>query len=150
MNSPTIRHADAADWQAIQDLLVQSRLPLDGAREHLENFMVAHDRSGLLACAGLELYPPVALLRSVAVAETHRGKGLGRSLTTRLISHAGNQGIQTLVLLTETAEAYFLKLGFKPVPRASLPPEVQDSAELRGACPASATAMVLSIGGHIR
>src|SRR5690606_15422959 len=121
MNSPTIRHADAADWPAIQDLLVQCKLPLEGAREHLQAFLVASDQSRLLACAGLELYPQVALLRSVAVATAHQGKGLGQALTLRLISHATSRGVQTLVLLTETAEAYFLKFGFKPVPRASLP-----------------------------
>ena len=145
MNDPIFRRALPEDWKAIRALLVASKLPPDGARRHLGSFVVAHDETGLLACGGLELYGSVALLRSVAVSERHRGKRLGQEIVMRLFTSALNEGVETLVLLTDTAETYFRRLGFRAVPRTGLPEAVLASAEFRGACPASATAMLMKL-----
>ena len=142
MNDPIFRRALPSDWRDIRSLLATSSLPLDGAQDHLDSFLVAHGQSGLLGCAGLELYGPVALLRSVAVAQAHRGRRLGQELLARLLSEASKEKVETVVLLTETAEPYFRKLGFNPVSRSDLPSAVAASAEFQGACPVSATAMV--------
>jgi amino-acid N-acetyltransferase len=124
---------------------MENKLPLDGAREHLRTFMVAHDESGLMACAGLELHPPAALVRSVAVRETHRGRRLDQELLVRLFAEALKERIEILVLLTQTAEPCFHKQGLRTVPRSRLPQEVGGSAEFRGACPESATAMMMNL-----
>jgi amino-acid N-acetyltransferase len=145
MNAPIFRRALPADWKAIRSLLAVNKLPLEGAREHLVSFVVVHDETGLLACGGLELYGSVALLRSVVVAEQHRGKLLGQEIVRRLFTSALDEGVETLVLLTDTAQTYFRRLGFKAVPRTELPTPVMNSAEFRGACPASATAMLMSL-----
>jgi amino-acid N-acetyltransferase len=63
----------------------------------------------------------------------------------RLFTSALNEGVETLVLLTDTAETYFRRLGFRAVPRTGLPEAVMASAEFRGACPASATAMLMKL-----
>ena len=145
MNEALFRRALPSDWEAVRTLLSENRLPLDGARDHLGTFIVVHDETGLIACGGLELYSPVALLRSLAVDKTHRGKRLGQELIKRLCAEALKEEVETLVLLTDTAESYFRKLGFRPVPRSDLPATVTESAEFRGACPASATAMVMTL-----
>lgn len=145
MNEPIFRRAVPSDWDAIRTLLTENKLPLDGARDHLGSFLIALDETGLLACGGLELYGPVALLRSVAVKEAQRGKRLGRKLLLRLLTEALKEKVVTLVLLTDTAETYFRKLGFRVVPRSDLPSAVTVSAEFTGACPASATAMVMDL-----
>jgi len=150
VNEPIYRRALPSDWKAIRTLITESKLPLDGARDHLGTFMIAHDESGLMACGGLELYGPVALLRSVAVKEAHRGKRLGQELLVRLYAEALKERIETLVLLTDTAESYFHKLGFKAVSRSDLPSAVTVSAEFQGACPASATAMMMTLGINAR
>jgi len=142
VNEPIFRKALPADWKAIRALLEANKLPLDGARDHLGCFVVAQHESGLVACGGLELYGSVALVRSVAVAEQHRGKGLGQDVAMRLCASALDEGVETLVLLTDTAESYFRRLGFKTVQRTELPEAIMVSAEFRGACPASATAML--------
>jgi len=49
--------------------------------------------------------------------------------------------MRALYLLTTTAEEYFPSFGFEKVERSSVPAELNDSAELKGACPASATVM---------
>ena len=59
-----------------------------------------------------------------------------------LFSSWGN-GITTVVLLTTTAEDYFPRFGFERTDRSVVPEEVRESAEFRGACPASATVMQL-------
>jgi hypothetical protein len=45
-------------------------------------------------------------------------------------------------LLTETAAEYFTRFGFAPVDRDRLPDSLGESAQLRGACPDSAQAML--------
>lgn len=148
MNQPIFRRALPADWKAIRSLLAANKLPLEGAREHLGSFVVVHDDTGLLACGGLERYGSVALLRSVAVAEQQRGRQLGHEVVMRLSASALNEGVETLVLLTDTAEFYFRRLGFKPVARTELPEVIMTSAEFQGACPASATAMLMSLSAN--
>lgn len=145
MNEALFRRALPSDWEAIRTLLSENKLPLDGAREHLGTFIVGYDETGLIACGGLELYSPVALLRSVAVNETHRRKQFGQELLVKLCAEALKEKVETLVLLTDTAESYFQKQGFRPVPRSDLPAAVTVSAEFRGACPTSATAMLMTL-----
>jgi len=135
------RQAVPNDWEAVRGLLVSCSLPLDGAQQHLADFLLAFEDSELAACGGLECYGDVALLRSVAVTPSHRGRGIGREACGRLMAKAKERNVRTLVLLTESAPFFFQKLGFEVVPRAILPEQVGVSEELRGACPASAIAM---------
>lgn len=123
-------------------LLRESDLPLAGVEEHFGSFLVARSEEGTLAgCVGLERYGDVGLLRSLAVAAPARGTGLGASLVERLLELARSNGITTLYLLTTTAESYFPRFGFERIAREESNPKLEDSAELRGACPASAVLM---------
>jgi len=135
------RQAVPNDWKAVRGLLASCSLPPDGAQEHIADFLLALEDGVLVACGGLECYDDVALLRSVAVAPSHRGRGLGRELCDRLLANAKARNIGTLVLLTESAQPFFENMGFEVVPRTTLPGQVSVSEELRGACPASAIAM---------
>lgn len=136
------RYATSEDWQDIRALLEQCDLPLDGAADHLENFLVAFDGERLVACAGLECHDEAALLRSVAVHPHYRGLGLARTLVAELLSSAVRRNMDSVALLTTTAVDYFPRLGFKIVARNSLPAGVTASAEFKGACPDTATAML--------
>ena len=142
-DAPVLRPAVAADWSDVEELLAAYRLPLEGARQHLDSFMVAEQHGRLLGCIGLERYGDAGLLRSCAVADTDRGGGIGALLTKALIDGARRAGVKQLVLLTTTAENYFARFGFVQISRDAIPAALQDSAEFRGACPASATAMQL-------
>lgn len=132
-------------WPQIKGLLSRLALPLDGAQAHLQHYQVIELGGELLAVAGLELHPPYALLRSVAVAPQHQGKGLGGQLTESLIQHAKTLGITDLYLLTTTAGKYFPRYGFKTIPRTEVPEPLRASAEFQGACPDSATVMHLPL-----
>lgn len=141
----TIRPATPNDWPMLAELLRTSALPLDGVEEHLGEFLVAELDGGIVGCAAVERYGAAGLLRSVAVAEAERGNGTGATLVRRCIAAASDAGIDTLVLLTTTAERYFPRFGFERIDRALVPMAVRESAEFRGACPASATTMLLRI-----
>jgi amino-acid N-acetyltransferase len=144
MSTYTYRHATADDWGAVSALLSKLNLPLEGAEAHLPHFLLAFDAENQLAgIAGMESYGEVGLLRSVAVAEP--GQGLGHLLVKRVVAEAERQGIRHIALLTTTAADFFPRFGFHPIPQSELPLVLQASAELQGACPATATAMILDL-----
>ena len=120
-------------------------LPLDGARDHLDHFIIG-EIDGELACTGgLEVYGADALLRSVVVTEEMRGRSCARQLLDRLMKNCIKLGVTRVYLLTTTAQSYFSRLDFAVVDRAQIPEAVGHSREFRGACPASATAMALQL-----
>ena len=98
-----------------------------------------------MGCATLELYGRVALLRSVAVARVFRGTGLGRRLTETALELSRHLDADEAYLLTETAELFFPRFGFRPIPRSEVARSVQRSVEFTVACPASARVTVLDL-----
>ena len=143
-----LRPAATTDLAAIERLLVASALPLDGVRDALPTFVVAEAAGEIVGVAGLELCGDCdALLRSVAVADAWRSRGVGRALVTCLLADAESCGLRALYLLTTTAERYFPSFGFREVSRADVPDDVRATAEFRSACPASAVVMARPIGG---
>lgn len=141
-----IRRAKEEDLDAICKLLEDAKLPLEGVAESINNFILAEGNGiQVVGAAGLETYERVALLRSVVVAPGWQGYGRGRALTGEMLSRARARNIDAVYLLTTTAENFFPSFGFAKVDRADVPEELQSSAELRGACPASATVMKLSL-----
>jgi N-acetylglutamate synthase-like GNAT family acetyltransferase len=140
-----VRRATALDRANVEALLVASHLPLDGVGEALSCFVVAESGERIVGVAGIEncgARGEHALLRSVAVADEWRGRGLGRELVGRAIALAEEHGTKALYLLTTTAESYFPSFGFSTIARDGVPDDVQATAEFQGACPASATAMM--------
>ncbi len=138
-------HAD--DFDAVLALLETSGLPGAGLRDHRDNLFVARidGRGDPIGSAAVELYGDFALLRSVAVASAHRGKGVGRCLTDAALLFARAHGVRQVYLLTETASAFFAGQGFEVVDRSEVPAAVHASAEFRGACPSTARAMARSL-----
>jgi len=138
-----LRQATSADWPDIEQLLAARGLPTAGARSHLGTFLVVAEGTTLMGCAGIERYGDSGLLRSVAVAESLAGCGLGTELVARSLDLARRLGLRSLFLFTTTAADYFPRFGFETIARDALPGSLTESEELRGACPASATAMRL-------
>jgi len=141
----TLRLASRSDEAAVESLLTASGLPLDGVHEALPCFVVAEHEGALVGVAGIEACGTAgehALLRSVAVAPEWRSRGLGRTLVTRTLAEAESRGVRALYLLTTTADKYFPNFGFSVTTRDTVPADVKETAEFKGACPASATVMV--------
>ncbi len=68
----------------------------------------------------------------------------GPVLPQRLSGKRAN-GIEALVLLTETAEAFFTRHGYLVIERESVPDEIKQSAEFQSLCPDSAICMTKSL-----
>jgi N-acetylglutamate synthase-like GNAT family acetyltransferase len=147
---PRVRPAAPADLPAVERLLTASGLPLDGVREALPAFVVAEAGADLVGVAGREVCCDNALLRSVAVADAWRSRGVGRTLVTHVIADAESRGIHALYLLTTTADRYFPSFGFRQVARDAVPADVRETAEFRSACPASATVMARPVARAVR
>jgi phosphinothricin acetyltransferase len=147
MSDVRIERANAADWEEVARLLELSKLPLAGAREHLASFRVAREGAAIVAVAGYEARGDAVLLRSFAVAPSHRGSRLGAMLLGRLESDAREAGARAAYLLTTTAGEYFIRHGFRRMPREDAPVALRESLEFRGACPASAVLLVKSLDG---
>ena len=144
-----IRPAGDSDLAAIEQLLNQNDLPLDGVREALSTFVVAEADGDLVGVAGLEICCDDALLRSVAVSPEWRSRGVGRALVTRAVSEAEARGLRALYLLTTTAEHYFPSFGFRKIERSEVPDAVRATREFTVACPASAAVMSRSLGAAL-
>jgi amino-acid N-acetyltransferase len=142
--APRLRAAVPSDLPRVFALLTENKLPLDGVDACLDCFVVAEHEGALVGVAATERCGEgqYALLRSVAVADAWKGKGLGRALVTRAIADAEARGAQALYLLTTTAEHYFPSFGFRQTARSAVPAAVQANVEFASACPASAVVMV--------
>ena len=128
---------------AVKQLLSESSLPIeDITAQHLQHFFGCGSGLELEGLVGLELYGEVALLRSLAVVSSRRGSGVGSGLAAHAERHARDQGVQSLYLLTTTAEAFFMRRGYARIPRDAAPTAIKSTKEFSGICPASSTFMV--------
>lgn len=137
-----IERATLDDGPRIAALLRTSGLPVEGLFDHLDTAFVARRAGRIVGSAALELYDDGALLRSVAVDGSVRGRGIGQRLTTAALELADALNAPAVFLLTTTADDFFPRFAFRRISREEVPPGVQQSIEFRSACPASATVMV--------
>ncbi|MEO8846313.1 MAG: GNAT family N-acetyltransferase [Kofleriaceae bacterium] len=92
----------------------------------------------LAGVIGMQACGEVALLRALAVEPAYRDRGLAAALCERVFVLAGERDIY---LLTESADAYFARLGFEPIDRATVPAAIRATAQFGALCPASARVM---------
>lgn len=147
MTQPSdIRRGTAADLQSVISLLGAAGLPTSDLASipHLDLWVIETNNS-LAGAVALERYGKDGLVRSLVVAPPFRNRGYGSQLVDRLELDAVRGGVQQLVLLTETAEAFFRRRGYVPVERTSVCPAVKQSAEFRSLCPASARCLSKSL-----
>lgn len=140
-----VRTARPEDLPAITHLLTTAGLPVEGVAEWLSHFVVAEAEARIAGVAGVEVHGSDGLLRSVAVSEEWRGRGLGAALTSEALASARKDGLRAVYLLTETAENYFPRHGFRRIERGEVPEPVTHSVEFRELCPASSVVMVTSV-----
>ena len=118
--SVSVRPARTADVGAIESLIepfVAQRILLGKDAvvlyESIQQFVVAEDASGtVVGCGALHvLWRDLGEIRTVAVAESNRGMGVGKTVLTALEAQARSLGLERLFCLTfETS--FFGRLGF--------------------------------------
>lgn len=146
--SPRRSAVEAAAFQdqgAIAALLTEAGLAIPGAEDAPVHFLVARAGTTLLGCAGYELHPGGALLRSVAVRGAARGAGIGRALVWGAIAEISARGAAEILLLSSGAAPFFEKLGFRRVDRASVSEALRSTAQFRSQQCASAVCLRLPI-----
>jgi amino-acid N-acetyltransferase len=131
-------------------ILEAAKLPTEDLRDEMLAHFVYVDSDGApQGVVGLELLGSEALLRSLAVESQARGLGLGKSLVEHAEKHAAAQGVQSLYLLTTTAEGFFKRLDYARVDRNAAPPTIQETREYASLCPASSAFMVKQLKGDL-
>jgi amino-acid N-acetyltransferase len=132
----------AADLPAVRNLLATAGLPFEDVHDHLDYYLVVWDGKRLVGVVGLEMHGGRGLLRSLAVDPASRGTGLGKALTKEIFSRADSNGVNTIGLLTTTAEKFFEKQGFTLIPREEIPEWIKESKEFKIYCPSTAVCML--------
>lgn len=138
----TLETAQPSDFATVLALLNRTGLPQEGVESRLSTTVVAREAGQVVGYAVLEIYGMVALLRSVAVDSDARGRGLGWQLVEEQLQEARRRGIQEVYVLTETAQHYFPRFGFRPIERSFIAPAIHASVEWTISCPQTAQAMV--------
>lgn len=89
--------------------------------EAIRDFIVVKDGDRLLGCGALHFYSPtLAEIRSLAVHESAKTKGVGRILVESLVREAEAYELDAVFAFTYVVE-FFGKVGFHEVERGALP-----------------------------
>jgi amino-acid N-acetyltransferase len=124
-------------------LLQSQGLPVsDITDHHLEHFFFMGSDGSPTGLVGVEIYGADALLRSLAVAETARTRGVGSALVKHAEGYAVSRHVNAIYLLTTTAETFFEQRGYRRVDRTQAPQAIQSTAEFAGLCPVSSAFML--------
>jgi amino-acid N-acetyltransferase len=147
MNDMPIADATPDDLAGIERLLEATGLSTAGTTGSLPEFVVAREHGRVVAAACLEPHGTVGLLRSVATAADARNRGLATRMVTVLLNRASARGYRAVYLLTDTAERYFARFGFRRLARAQVSPEVRQAGQFQSQTCASAVTMGLGLTG---
>ncbi len=142
----TIADGRPADLDDVHALLRRVGLSVEGVTQRImADFLIAREDGRLVAVAALEDHGTAGLLRSVAAAPERQNWGLARYLTNALVERARSRGHPAVYLLTNDAELYFKRYGFRPISREEVRPAVLASGQFQGESCASSTVMVLDL-----
>ena len=131
----------------VRELLSVSGLPSsDIDARACKNFLLAMtDNDELAGVVGLEKYKQSGLLRSLAVRSDARNSGLGKELVKHMEVNAMESGIESLYLLTTTAEDFFIRLNNSPTNRNTVPLDIAQTSEFSSLCPDTAACLWKSL-----
>lgn len=92
--------------------------------ESVQEFTVAVEGEEVVGCGALHiLWEDLAEVRTVAVSDTMRGKGVGHQILDAIIERAHNIGVQRIFCLTFETE-FFGRHGFEVIEGTPVDPEV--------------------------
>ncbi len=130
------------DLPGALDLLGRSALAQHGVAERWGHYFVVREDDGrVVGVAGLEVHGEHGLLRSLAVDGAYRGRGLAAALVGAVLDRAKLLELDSVHLLTTTAQDYFARLGFVVRRREGAPQAIRESWEFRTGCPTTAALM---------
>lgn len=113
-----LRTATKDDRPAIRKFLRAHGLRTSGIglKKHPERFLIALDAAdAIIGVTSLSLHDDGALIGSLVVSRGWRKINLGRMLLDRLYERMAAAALRDVFVVTTTAEAYFLKLGYAEI-----------------------------------
>jgi len=111
-----IAPATLADTLSIHELLTDCDLSTLEVLAPGTMYFVARIGEKLVGVCGLEFDGESALLRSVAVDNSTRGRGIARALIDGAIQELHRRSVRVLFLFSKDTGAYFENLGWVEVP----------------------------------
>lgn len=126
-----IRKANIKDIKEIQTLInafakQDLMLPrsLNELYENIRDFWVIEESKKILGCAALHIsWDDLAEIKSLAVAKTKQGRGMGKILVNACLDEAKLMGARKVFVLTYKPD-FFRKFGFKKVKSSNLPHKI--------------------------
>lgn len=98
--------------------------PMSELYRHLRDFFVIEANGSFAGCGALEIFTEdLGEIRSLVVDDQFKRHGFGRVLVERLLDEARSIGLRRIMALTYVP-SFFHKLGFKTVPKETLPEKV--------------------------
>lgn len=123
-------------------IIAAAGLPTDDLADAAGLILLGRQRdSRLIGVVGLQPLNGAALLRSLAVSPTERGRGLGAALVAAAEAYATRAGWRDVYLLTTDAAAFFGRLGYRSIAREDAPVSLRATRQFAGLCPATAQVM---------
>lgn len=127
---------------ALAAALAEAHLPVDDLTDPGRNFFVFTDASGaIFGFGGYELPGDLALIRSMVVPETARGRGIGAAILAALLERVTAAGAREAWLFTKHAAPFFAHRGFRARARYEVPPPVLATKQASSVCPITAVVM---------
>lgn len=136
-----IHRAHENEYEEIIHLLASNRLPTSDIHEKNIELYVGLSNDKIVATVGVEYYGKCALLRSLSVKEGYKHQKIGETLLQFINDTCQQRAIDSLYLLTTTAEHYFQRFGFDIIARSDTPYVIQATREFCSICPSSAIIM---------
>lgn len=118
--------ARAGDEAAIAELLAAAGLHTQDPPDLAHTFL-SFDGARAVGTVSLDVHAQQAVLRSLAVAPSHRRQGRARALCAFALARAREVGASDVYVVSETAADFFAALGFRALPPATVPAEVRAS-----------------------
>lgn len=131
MSTTSIRPAQTRDVKSIRKIIdeysLQRKLLAKETvtlYEDVQEFVVAIDGDDVIGCGALHvLWEDLAEVRTVAVIEKFRGKGIGHQILESIINKARSVGVKRLFCLTFETD-FFGRHGFQEIHGAPVDPDV--------------------------
>ncbi len=92
--------------------------------DNIQTFLVAEQAGQIMGCAALQvIWEDLAEIKSLAIAISSKGKGIGKALVMKALDDGRELGIKKIFALT-MEPAFFERLGFSRIEMDQLPMKV--------------------------
>jgi amino-acid N-acetyltransferase len=126
-----VRNARLADASAISRITagyadegMMLKRPVENIIEHIRDFFVADYQGRVIGCCAIAFYTvKFAEIRSLAVLDEFRVKGIGRLLVEKAEAVLTEEGVKEVFVLTLNP-GFFSKMGYKQIEKEYFPQKI--------------------------